>query len=592
MKFFLHKKLFSFTKFPNLKSTIMKKIYFLFLVVLLAHRSSHAQWTLVTPAFTQAVRGTYFENPDTGYVTGYNGTNGQIAKTTDGGATWVISTLNQSFIIRAISFVNNDTGFACGAFGNNVNGLVYKTEDAGSNWTLIFSDTLQYFRAIDFISPDTGFIAGHNGVILKTTDGGTNWTTTTLSVLPSVDVIQLQMANSQTGYAVCAGAAAPYYPGYVFKTIDGGGTWSQVYNNPNVGLLGLAVIDAATVYAGGSIQTIIKTIDGGATWDTVYVGLTGYAIRGAFAISPDRVYMVDDGDYPTFLNDAHILHTIDGGTTWLNDSTGAAALFSIYFPTPTIGYTGDIFGAVYKFSCVPPAAAAAIIGLDSVCSGSTEQYSIDSVAGADSYNWSVPADAVINSGQGTTTISVTYGVISGDVSVTSVSNSCGDGGAISKSIEVSPSPSPTITFSDSILSSSDPVGNQWYFDGSPIGGATDSTYVPTENGNYYTVVTNSYGCTGASNSIDVIGLGIDNTPGSSLAIFPNPSVDVCMIYFPKIEGGKLRIVNAAGAAEFSENNLSGEMYKLNTASLPSGFHLVRLYDRENHLISTSKLVVQ
>ena len=214
------------------------------------------------------------------------------------------------------------------------------------------------------------------------------------------------------------------------------------------------------------------------------------------------------------------------------------------------------------------------------------------MSGADFYSWSVPANAVINSGQGTTQIMVTFGTLTGQISVTSESALCGGGGSTSMNIVVNPSPSPTITFSDNILSSSDPVGNQWYYNGSPIAGATDSSYTPILNGNYYVVTTNSFGCTGTSNSIDVIVIGINSTPASSLAIFPNPASDGCMIYFPKMAAGKLRIINATGATEFSENNLSGEEYRLNTALLKSGFYSIRIYNRENKLMATAKLIVQ
>lgn len=51
-------------------------------------------------------------------------------------------------------------------------------------------------------------------------------------------------------------------------------------------------------------------------------------------------------------------------------------------------------------------------------------YSIDAANGATSYNWTVPTDATIASGQGTTNITVDFGITSGSVSVRS-ENTCG-----------------------------------------------------------------------------------------------------------------------------------------------------------------------
>lgn len=73
-----------------------------------------------------------------------------------------------------------------------------------------------------------------------------------------------------------------------------------------------------------------------------------------------------------------------------------------------------------------PATPSSITGpINGVCVGTTQTYSCPVTAGATSYNWTVPANAVINSGQGTNSISVTFpGVFtSGTVSVVAA-NAC------------------------------------------------------------------------------------------------------------------------------------------------------------------------
>ena len=63
--------------------------------------------------------------------------------------------------------------------------------------------------------------------------------------------------------------------------------------------------------------------------------------------------------------------------------------------------------------------------LVAVCS-STKNYSINAVAGATSYAWTVPAGASISSGQGTTSVGVTFtsAFTTGTISVAAV-NACG-----------------------------------------------------------------------------------------------------------------------------------------------------------------------
>src|ERR1051325_11085417 len=116
----------------------MKKIYFFFLCVLFINQSSHAQWSIVGSPFISIVRGLYFENADTGYAAGYDNTVGQISKTVDGGVTWNTTSINESYLMRSVTFVNNDTGFACGVVGSGLfpdtKGIVIQTVDEGANW--------------------------------------------------------------------------------------------------------------------------------------------------------------------------------------------------------------------------------------------------------------------------------------------------------------------------------------------------------------------------------------------------------------------------------------------------------------------------
>lgn len=75
-----------------------------------------------------------------------------------------------------------------------------------------------------------------------------------------------------------------------------------------------------------------------------------------------------------------------------------------------------------------PVSPASITGSSvGVCAGSTQMYTCPaSTTGATFYTWTVPSGATLNSGQGTTSVSVTFpaGFLTGNVSVTA-SNTCG-----------------------------------------------------------------------------------------------------------------------------------------------------------------------
>jgi hypothetical protein len=82
-----------------------------------------------------------------------------------------------------------------------------------------------------------------------------------------------------------------------------------------------------------------------------------------------------------------------------------------------------------------PVAPSAITGNTSVCSASTQSYSVTAVSG-NTYTWSVPVGWTIRSGQGTNALSVTVGSSSGTVGVTTTS-ACGTSPASTLPVTVS-----------------------------------------------------------------------------------------------------------------------------------------------------------
>src|SRR5581483_3164804 len=82
-----------------------------------------------------------------------------------------------------------------------------------------------------------------------------------------------------------------------------------------------------------------------------------------------------------------------------------------------------------------PARPGSISGNSAVCTSLTYQYQINAVSNASSYTWSVPSNASILSGQGTTSITVKYAsnFVTGTISVYA-SDCSGNGSAQSKTI--------------------------------------------------------------------------------------------------------------------------------------------------------------
>lgn len=101
-------------------------------------------------------------------------------------------------------------------------------------------------------------------------------------------------------------------------------------------------------------------------------------------------------------------------------------------------------------------------------------------------------------------------------------------------------PLPTVVSTvDGIISCSNDTAStyQWYLNGAPISGATNSYYCPLESGNYYVVITDSHGCTVSSLTEEYT--YDDNSPcatgieehGLTLDVYPNPSDGVFTVSY-------------------------------------------------------------
>ncbi|GAB4251885.1 MAG: hypothetical protein Kow0079_06180 [Vicingaceae bacterium] len=87
---------------------------------------------------------------------------------------------------------------------------------------------------------------------------------------------------------------------------------------------------------------------------------------------------------------------------------------------------------------------------------------------------------------------------------------------------------------------------QWYLNGTPIAGATDSFYVVTQNGDYYAQVTNMYGCTDNSDTLTITNVGIQQfTSIDDILLYPNPVKNLLTIV-SKEEPLKVEVYNMLG----------------------------------------------
>jgi hypothetical protein len=127
---------------------------------------------------------------------------------------------------------------------------------------------------------------------------------------------------------------------------------------------------------------------------------------------------------------------------------------------------------------------------------------------------------------GATTQSVTVNS-SGNYSVqVTNANGCQSVASPAAIVTVNPLPPvPAITQAGNTLTSSSALGNQWYFNGTAIAGATGQSYTYSTGGNYSVTVTNANGCSSSSavlTAMRMVSTSLDNGQQFYHQVAPNP----------------------------------------------------------------------
>jgi N-acetylneuraminic acid mutarotase len=245
-----------------------------------------------------------------------------------------------------------------------------------------------------------------------------------------------------------------------------------------------------------------------------------------------------------------------------------------------------------------PDPAGTISGPSPVCQGDTGKvYIVPPIYGASNYSWSLPSGAYSVSGSGSNTITVDFSntAVSGDITVYG-SNSCGIG-TVSPNFPVTINPIPTtpiVTNVGDTLKSSISAGNQWYFAGTLIPGAIGQTFVATQDGLYWSIVTLN-GCSSAeSNHLQIYITGINSHPSPVINISPVPNDGRFTISITTTSEEKftIRVFNTLGLKVYEETNVevNGSLNNIiDLRPIPNGVYTVIFKNIQNQVVK--KIVV-
>ncbi|HJY63264.1 MAG TPA: YCF48-related protein [Ignavibacteria bacterium] len=274
-----------------------------------------------------------FVDQNTGYA---GGTNQMLKKTTNGGQSWQDLTLPTAanYYVMDIKFISAPVGYVLGFFLDA--NKIWKTTDGGATWETQLPSGTNYLVNLYFLNENSGFASGGAlvGEISRTTNGGASW-----QLVQNIDyeVKSITFINLSTGYAGCV-------DGRMYKSVNGGNTWSSCWSNASIDVKSVSFIDANTGFGFGTGSVFVKTTNGGTNWYELPISVGSIRQYYDAEITPNGTIHAA-GTYG-----AMIRSTNSGSTFQSAPIVTEGYLADIEFINNTTGYavTGFSYGDILK----------------------------------------------------------------------------------------------------------------------------------------------------------------------------------------------------------------------------------------------------
>lgn len=205
--------------------------------------------------------------------------------------------------------------------------LLFPVAIQAQTWNTYNVGSTELVRHVDFPSVDTGYVSLDYGDLRRTTNSALNWSL----VNTPANTWDFDFLNSQYGFIVSDTS--------IYKTVDGGNTWTEVLHDNRIEFYRVSVVDANTVFASGKnlftsadSLCLFKTTDGGSNWSIISIDASFFFESGiCFQNAANGFYAAGFS----------IKSTTDGGATWAvpyTDPNWNNYFVDMDFPNTDTGY--------------------------------------------------------------------------------------------------------------------------------------------------------------------------------------------------------------------------------------------------------------
>jgi len=461
-------------------------------------------------------------------------------KTTNGGLTWTPGTINaagvtSSYGLANISSTHQDTAWAAVfPITSTITAQgIYYTSNGGTTWTkqssALFNTSTSFANFVHFFNKNDGVAmgdpAGGYFEIYTTSNGGTTWTRVASSNIP------LPVATDEygtVGYFTAVGNTLWFLTtkGRIIKSTNKGATWTagstplgSALTLTNIAfkdqLNGLVTtLDATTSTDAG----IYKTSDGGATWSLLTNSTAGITNKSGICFVPGTsgTYFISGSS----TNGSGTAYSTDNGATW--KSIDAIQHTAIDFYNESNGWSGGFntsstTGGIFKIASSTVTATINTPTSTSFCLN--DSLVLTANAGSNyTYQWYLGASPIV----GATNVSYAAKQ-AGSYTVEVFEGNCS---TISSAVVLTTNPAPakpTISgvFSfcngdSTLLMSTTATTYQWYKNNLPILNETQQMLTVKSAGNYSVKITDATGCSTMSDVITVQSISLPSKPSITI----------------------------------------------------------------------------